>query len=82
MCYRETFLYALRLCVAGGGQKMGAPARQEVTKTLTSLMSHSEDNVRTGAAAALGAIIQCLPDEERTDAVLNHLLGELLCLSM
>ena len=54
---------------------MGAAIRQEMTKTITSLMSHSEDSIRTAAAACLGALITCLPDEERTDVVLNHVLG-------
>lgn len=75
LLHRETFLFALRLCVAGGGKKMGAAIRQEMTKTITSLMSHSEDSIRTAAAACLGALITCLPDEEKTDVVLNHVLG-------
>jgi len=71
---RETFLFALRLCVAEGGKKMGAPVRQDITKTITGLMSHDEDNVRTAAAACLGALITCLSDEEKTDVILTHIL--------
>lgn len=55
---------------------MGAPIRQEITKTLTSLMSHTEDNIRTATAAALGALVSSLSADEKTDVILTHLLGE------
>lgn len=71
-------MYALRLCIKGGGAKMGAPIRQDITKTLTALMSQAEDGIRTGAAAALGAILSSLPSEEKTDVVLSHILGNYL----
>lgn len=57
---------------------MGAPVRQDITKTITGLMSHDEDNVRTAAAACLGALITCLSDEEKTDVILTHILGAYL----
>ena len=59
---------------------MGAAVRQEITKTLTSLMSHAEDAIRTGTAAALGAIVGSLPAEEKTDVILSHMLGTYILL--
>ncbi|XP_067931600.1 stalled ribosome sensor GCN1-like [Watersipora subatra] len=73
---RETFLYALRMCVKEGGAKMGTAIRQEITKTLTALLSVSEDAIRTGSAAALGALIGCLPKEEKTDVILSQILDK------
>lgn len=60
---------------------MGAAIRQDITKTLTGLMSQAEDGVRTCSASALGAFVSCLPPEERTDVVLTHILGNFCALS-
>jgi len=61
---------------------MGAAIRQEVTKTITGLMGTAEDSVRTTNAAALGALLGCLPSEEKSDVILSHLLGNTYCFSM
>lgn len=76
---KETFLHALRLCIVGGGGKMGENVRKEITTTLISLLSSEEDTVRTTASVCLGALIRCLPEEERTDLLINHLLCKDLC---
>lgn len=61
---------------------MGVAVRQEVTKTLLKLMSSQEDSVRTTAAACLGALTASLPDEERTDVIISHLLSKFIMLTM
>lgn len=59
--------------MVGGGAKMSAAVRQEVTKSLINLMSSEEDSIRTLSAVCLGVMLAFMPDEEKTDIIINHL---------
>ena len=66
---KDTYLQALRFCVANSGDKLSPPIRRGVTVSLQGLLGHSEDPTRMAAAAALGSLLKWLPEEEFTPVV-------------
>jgi len=61
---RDTYLQAMRGCVASSGDKLSPPIRRTVTTTLLSLIATGEDSTRSTAAGCLGALLPWLPEEE------------------
>eukprot|EP00090_Calanus_glacialis_P034085 TRINITY_DN5691_c0_g1_i1.p1 TRINITY_DN5691_c0_g1~~TRINITY_DN5691_c0_g1_i1.p1 ORF type:complete len:2002 (-),score=813.41 TRINITY_DN5691_c0_g1_i1:71-5326(-) len=61
---RDTYLQAMRGCVALSGDKLSPSIRRTVTSTLLSLISTGEDSTRSTAAGCLGALLPWLPEEE------------------
>ena len=52
-------------------------SRKQMTATLEGLLSTQEDTTRIMAAACLGALCQCLPEDELSCVLSNQLLGKL-----
>ena len=61
---RDTYLQAMRGCVATSGDKLSPPIRRTVTTTLLFLITTGEDSTRSTAAGCLGALLPWLPEEE------------------
>ena len=71
-------LQALRFCITGAGAKMAEPLKKQVMTALLGLMGSQEETTRSVASACLGALCKSLPDADRTDVMITHLLGMLL----
>lgn len=71
-------LQALRVCVGGAGSKMSDISRKQITQTLEGFLSTTEDTTRIMAAACLGAMCQCLPDDELSVVLNTQMLGKWL----
>ena len=77
--YRDTTLQALRGCITGAGSKMSNKIRGEVVQTLEGLLASTEDSTRTTGAACLGALCQCLSQDELAIVLQMNLLGQYHC---
>ena len=71
---RDTYLQALRGCVANSGDKLSPPIRRGVTATLLTFLGTEEDSTRLAAAACLGCLVKWLPEEE-AGPIVADLLG-------
>merc|ERR1711970_43773 len=73
---RDTYLQAMRGCVASSGDKLSPPIRRTVTTTLLSLIATGEDSTRSTAAGCLGALLPWLPEEEMQPIMSDILLQD------
>merc|ERR1712241_316517 len=58
---RDTYLQAMRGCVASSGDKLSPPIRRTLTATLITLITTSEDQSRSCGAGCLASLIPWLP---------------------
>lgn len=72
---RETALYALRLVIGSGGEKMSDTLRKLILSTTTDLLKSPDDNCRIHAAACLGALCKWLTDEELARVTKEYLVN-------
>jgi HEAT repeat protein len=72
---RDTALQALRGCINGAGSKLADKTRKDVTALLVTLLSSPDDSTRVTAAACLGSLCPCLPDDELATLMNQHFLG-------
>ena len=71
---RDTYIQAMRGCVAKAGDKLSPTIRRTLTATLQQLLTSCEDVTRSCAAGCLASLLPSLPEEElsplMTDIVL------------
>ena len=72
---RETGLYALRLVIGSGGEKMSDGLRRSILSTTTDLLKSPDDNCRIHAAACLGALCKWLSDDELAKVMKEYLVN-------
>ena len=77
---RDTYLQAMRGCVANSGDKLSPSIRRTVTATLLSLISSGEDTTRSTASGCLGALLPWLPEEELEPILSDTILQDDLSL--
>ena len=70
-------LQALRVCICGAGSKMSEAVKKQLVSTLQGLLSVPEDVSRMSAAGCLGALCQCLGDDDLSLLLNMHLLGNI-----
>uniref|UniRef100_A0A069DYI0 Putative translational activator gcn1 n=1 Tax=Panstrongylus megistus TaxID=65343 RepID=A0A069DYI0_9HEMI len=71
---RETMMQALRGVVSAAGEKMSEPVLKPIHLSLLSMLSHSEDATRTGAAGCVGALTRWLSPEQLALTLNDNLL--------
>ncbi|XP_014262100.1 eIF-2-alpha kinase activator GCN1 [Cimex lectularius] len=71
---RETMMQALRGVVSAAGDKMSESVLKTIYVSLLSMLSHSEDTTRSGAAGCVGAFIRWLPDDMLPSTMSDTLL--------
>ncbi|KAK3760896.1 hypothetical protein RRG08_042111 [Elysia crispata] len=71
---KDTFVQAIRACLAGAGSKISDANRKQLTQTLVGLLEASEDSTRMTAAGCLGTLCRSLPEAELADILIQHLL--------
>ena len=76
MPFRETMLYALRLGTKVAGDKLSDTTRGSILSTVSSLVSSSDDSIRTASAACLGTLAKFLKNEELNNIAKSHLLED------
>lgn len=77
---RETGLYALRLVISSGGEKMSDGLRRSILSITTDLLRSPDDNCRIHSAACLGALCRWLSDEELARVTKEYLVNnDLTC---
>lgn len=72
---RETALYALRLVIGSGGEKMSDVIRKSILSTTTDLLKTPDDNCRIHAAACLGVLCKWLSDDEINKVIRDYLVN-------
>lgn len=72
---RETALYALRLVIGSGGEKMSDIMRKSILTTTADLLKCPDDNCRIHAAACLGTLCKWLTDEELSKVIKEYLVN-------
>lgn len=72
---RETALYALRLVITSGGEKMSDLLRKSILSTTTELLKSPDDNCRIHAAACLGVLCKWLSDDELAKVIKEYLVN-------
>lgn len=72
---RETGLYALRLVIGSGGEKMSDGLRKSILSTTTDLVRSPDDNCRIHAGACLGALCKWLSDDELAKVMKEYLVN-------
>ena len=75
-------LQALRVCICGAGSKMSEAVKKQLVSTLQGLLSVPEDVSRMSAAGCLGALCQCLGDDDLSLLLNMHLLGNIYSLQI
>ena len=73
---RDTFLQAMRGCVAGSGDKLSPSIRRGLTSCLLGLLTAAEDSTRLCSAGCLGALLPWLPAEELQPLLADTLLQD------
>ncbi|XP_053325705.1 eIF-2-alpha kinase activator GCN1 [Spea bombifrons] len=73
---RETMLQAVRFLIHGGGGKMDATVRKNYVTMLIGMLGHDEDATRMASAGCLGELCACLPEEELSLVLQQHLLAD------
>ncbi|KAL8584753.1 hypothetical protein ACOMHN_035672 [Nucella lapillus] len=66
---RDTYLQAVRCCLNGSGSKMAESLRKQITQSLLSLLSSSEDSTRMTAAGCLGTLCCYMTEGEMADTL-------------
>ncbi|GFR94655.1 GCN1 general control of amino-acid synthesis 1-like 1 [Elysia marginata] len=72
---KDTFVQAIRACLAGAGSKISDANRKLLTQTLVGLLEAPEDSTRMTAAGCLGTLCSSLPETELADILIQQLLG-------
>ncbi|KAG8455790.1 hypothetical protein GDO86_001836 [Hymenochirus boettgeri] len=73
---RETMLQAVRFIIQGGGGKMDGAIRKSYVTLLIGMLGHDEDATRMASAGCLGELCACLPEEELSAVLQQHLLAD------
>jgi hypothetical protein len=73
---RDTYIQALRGCVEPSGDRMSPPVRKQILSLLTSYLGHGDDSSRIAGSGCLGSLTKCLPDDELSSLVEEHLLRD------
>jgi len=76
LAIRETALFAFRVSVSPGGDKMSDAVRKSITLTITSLLGIADDNARLYASGCLGSLCKWYPDDELAAIVKDYLLDD------
>jgi len=76
---KDTYIQALRGCVANSGDKLSPPIRRGVTGSLVGLLSHPEETTRLATAGCVGSLLRWLPTEEATPVINDLLVDEQGC---
>lgn len=76
MSDRDTSVQALRLCLLGSAVRPSDRVLQDIQQLLESFItaSSSEDSTRTVSSACLGALCQCVDDEQRLNTLVTSVI--------
>merc|ERR1719384_874317 len=70
----DTYIQAMRGCVAKAGDKLSPTIRRTLTATLQQLLTSCEDVTRSCAAGCLASLLPALPEEELTPVMTDTVL--------
>lgn len=73
--FRETILHTLRVVIIPAGDRMSDQVRRSLFMMLRDMIGHSEDVIRSTAAASLACLMRWLSSEQLNAVLTEHILS-------